>query len=209
LTVKLNLGCGEQVVEGWINVDYALGAKLARLPLFKNINNKVKLFEYNWDTNIVIQDLRKTFPWKTESIDIIYSSHLLEHLTRKEGLKFLKKSHRVLKKNGIIRIIVPDLEYYVAQYIKKEIPADLFIERLGVLYDESGSSIKQRLSKFLQSPHKCMYDAPALLSALAKAGFNASGKKAFESDISDIEAVELEGRTQNAVIAEGRKRQKA
>jgi SAM-dependent methyltransferase len=205
LAVKLNLGCGEKVVEGWINVDSALGARFARLPLFKNINKKLMFFKYDWDAHILIRDLRKAFPWESRSVGVIYSSHLLEHLTRKEGLKFLKESHRVLKYNGIIRIVVPDLAYYVAQYTKKEIPADLFIERLGVLYDESGSSIKQRLSKFLQSPHKCMYDAPALLSALAKAGFNASGKKAFESDISDIEAVELEGRTQNAIIAEGRK----
>jgi len=33
--MKLNLGCGNQVVEGWVNVDYALGARFAKIPFSK------------------------------------------------------------------------------------------------------------------------------------------------------------------------------
>ena len=31
--MKVNLGCGDRVVDGWTNVDYALGARLTRVPL--------------------------------------------------------------------------------------------------------------------------------------------------------------------------------
>lgn len=83
--------------------------------------------------------------------------------------------------------------------------ADDFVEKLGVLYGNSKNMLKNRLSPFIQFPHKCMYDAPRLLSILSETGFAAVSRAAFESDIGDIRLVELEGRTENAVIVEGRK----
>ena len=50
--MKLNLGCGSQIVDGWVNVDYALGARLFKFPFFRQLNSKVKLFELEWDTRI-------------------------------------------------------------------------------------------------------------------------------------------------------------
>jgi hypothetical protein len=35
--LKLNLGCGSHVPSGWVNVDYALGAWVAKLPVFSLI----------------------------------------------------------------------------------------------------------------------------------------------------------------------------
>ena len=118
--MKLNLGCGYQIVDGWINVDYGLGARLSKIPFLKSINKRVRLFNLdNWDTRIFLHDLTKEFPWKKESIDIIYSSHTLEHFSRSEGLGFLNECFRVLKKGGIIRIVVPDLQDIVNDYNNK------------------------------------------------------------------------------------------
>jgi hypothetical protein len=50
-----------------------------------------------------------------------------------------------------------------------------------------------------------MYDTPTLISILREIGFNAVSRRSFDSDIPDIEDVELKSRTENAVIAEGRK----
>jgi len=79
--VKLNLGCGAQVVDGWINVDYGLGARMANIPWFKLINRRLHLFDMDWDPRIFIHDLRRPFPWNNESVDVIYSSHTLEHFS--------------------------------------------------------------------------------------------------------------------------------
>jgi len=35
---KLNLGCGSKTPSGWINVDYAPGAKLSKIPLVNKLN---------------------------------------------------------------------------------------------------------------------------------------------------------------------------
>jgi len=69
--VKLNLGCGNRISPGWINMDYAFGARLARMPLFRAINRKLKLVRLQWDASITIQDLRKPFPWKDNSVYFI------------------------------------------------------------------------------------------------------------------------------------------
>ena len=203
--MKLNLGCGAHVVDGWINVDYSLGARLSRVPFFRAINKKFRLFDLDWDDRIFIHDLTLPFPWKAATADIEYSSHTLEHLSKKEGDRFLRECCRVLKKNGILRILVPDLASIVKAYYDKQLRADDFVERLGVLYGQSPSSLKTLLAPYVQYPHKCMYDTSSLLVILSDIGFQASSRNPYESDIEDIKDLEIKGRTEAAVIVEGRK----
>jgi Methyltransferase domain len=205
--MKLHLGCGSQVFDGWINVDYALGAWLARVPLFPQFNRKFKIFNLDWDSRIHLHNLTRRFPWQDESAEVVYSAHTLEHFSREHGRHFLTESHRVLKKGGIIRIIVPDLQYIARQYVDGQLPADQFLHALGVLYGSYGNNrLKNRLSYLLEFPHKCMYDTSTLQRILEEIGFQAASRGPFESDIHDIRQVELEGRTRHAVIVEGRKR---
>lgn len=203
--MKLNLGCGSQAHEGWINVDYSMGARFAKLPLFSFLNKKLKIFDLNWEKRIFLHDLRKTFPWDDNSIDFIYTSHTLEHFSREDGYAFLKECHRVLRKGAIIRTVVPDLSFIVSEYLNGNIKADCFVEKLGVLYNTDRNSLKGKLSPFVQFPHKCMYDTQTLKSTLEDIGFKAESKTAFQSKIPDIEKVELSKRTENAVIIEGEK----
>ncbi len=204
--MNLNLGCGPQVPDGWINVDYALGARFTKIPFFRAFNRKTKLFNLDWNEKIFLHDLTKTFPWPDSSAATVYSSHTLEHFSKDNGRRFLVECHRVLLKDGIIRIVVPDLRHDVMKYIEGETPADDFVYKLGVLYGVSNSAIKNRFSQFFQFPHKCMYDNSRLIEILNDIGFEASTHAAFDSDIEEIRLVELESRTENAVIVEGRKR---
>jgi predicted SAM-dependent methyltransferase len=55
-------------------------------------------------------DITKKLPFKNNSIDIIYSNHLIEHIYLKNFKFFLKECKRVLKKGGIIIIQTPSLE---------------------------------------------------------------------------------------------------
>jgi translation initiation factor 1 (eIF-1/SUI1) len=49
--LKLHLGCGTNVVEGWINIDYSLGAHLAKIPLSKFFLRKTGLLRNEWDSS--------------------------------------------------------------------------------------------------------------------------------------------------------------
>ena len=201
--MRLNLGCGSQVPEGWTNVDYALGARLFKIPFFYLINKYIKLFDLSWNDKIYIHDLRKKFPWDDDCVSTIYSSHTLEHFTRQDGRMFLSECYRVLSNNGIIRIVVPDLKYDITEYIEGRTRSEDFLDKLGVLYGNNNNALKNYLSPFIQFPHKCMYDSERLLLILKEIGFDASYRTPFESKISDIRLIELENRTKNAVIVEG------
>ncbi len=204
--MKLNLGCGSQVVDGWINVDYAIGARFAKIPLFRELNRKLRFLDTDWSEKIYLHDVSRRLPFEDSSVDVIYTSHTLEHFSKEDGLRLLSECHRVLRNNGKIRIIVPDLRRFVDEYVEGRMQADDFVEKLGVLYGNSKNIVKKRLAPLIEFPHRCMYDNPRLLSILREIGFDAANRAPFDSDIDDIRRVELEARTQNAVIVEGAKR---
>jgi predicted SAM-dependent methyltransferase len=82
--VKLHLGCGDVIINGWINVDLCNPAAQVKADA-KDLN----MFEDN-------------------SIDEIYSSHLIEHFHFHDGLKVLKEWKRVLKPGGKLVVELPD-----------------------------------------------------------------------------------------------------
>jgi predicted SAM-dependent methyltransferase len=204
--LKLNLGCGSHTPSDWINVDYAMGAWIAKLPIISLINKNFKILNLDWPDNIFIYDLRKKFPWQDDSVDVVYSSHTLEHLSKTEGQHFLRECHRVLKPNGIIRIIVPDLRVIINKYLQGEIAADKVLDELYVSYDSpEDGALKRKLAPFIRFPHKCMYDTSTLLRVMSEIGFVVASKQAFESEISDLSEIEDSSRTIQAVIVEGKK----
>jgi SAM-dependent methyltransferase len=204
--LKLNLGCGDHTPAGWINVDYAVGARLAQLPLFGLLNSRLRLFNLDWDKGILAHNLTKPFPWSDDSVDAIYSSHTLEHMTREQGRTFLEECYRVLKPGGIIRIVVPDLEQIVKKYSDGELPADRFVDALGVSFsDPKDGPLKRRLAFLIRYPHKCMYDSKSLSNAMKEAGFDSRPRKKLDSDIEDIDKVELRDLMDGSIIIEGKK----
>jgi predicted SAM-dependent methyltransferase len=204
--LKLNLGCGPCTPDNWLNIDYAMGAWLAKIPVVSTINKKLKIINFDWVDDIFLCDLRKKFPWENGSVDIVYSSHTLEHLSKNEGKYFLEECHRVLKPQGIIRIVVPDLSVIVEQYLKSEMSADEVLDELGVGYDSpSDGFLKRKLAPFIRFPHKCMYDSPTLLRIMSEIGFEVKSKSAFESEIKDLKEIEQPERAAASVIIEGKK----
>ena len=90
----LNLGCGMKFHRAWVNVDY----------------NKTGQDVLPWD-------LRKGIPFPNASFRVVYHSHVLEHYNKNDALKFLKECRRVLQGNGILRVVVPDLEAIARTYL--------------------------------------------------------------------------------------------
>lgn len=56
----------------------------------------------------IVHDLTKfPYPFKDETVDVIYSSHFVEHLDGTERIKFFNECHRILKPGGKMRLIHP------------------------------------------------------------------------------------------------------
>lgn len=150
--VKLNIGCFIDMFHyGWINIDIQDLSEFARQNgyVFRQL------------------DVTKGLPYDDNSVDIIYTSHFLEHLTREEGLSFLKECFRVLKPNGIIRIAVPDARLLCQKYLSGEIMEYRHVN-VGVEGAKDGA---EALFHLLLAGHKTIYDFEALKVALEKAGF--------------------------------------
>jgi predicted SAM-dependent methyltransferase len=121
-----------------------------------------------------VRDAREGLPFEDSSVDLMFASHFLEHLTYEEGRKFLGECKRVLKKGAIARFIMPDAELLMALY--KNAQLDCFNE----INDGAACVLSQvgKLWAILFAGHKAAYDWDTIKRMAAEVGLNAE-KKAF------------------------------
>jgi len=140
--MKVHLGCGSNILKGWTNVD---------------IKNRRADMEF---------DIRGTFPFENESVEMIFSEHLIEHLTQDEGIAFLKECHRVLISGGVIRTSTPNLEWVIQKYLENKL--DEWKDCNWV----PASRCRMLNEVMRQCRHKFVYDREELKDALREAGFS-------------------------------------
>jgi SAM-dependent methyltransferase len=167
----VNLGCGLSIAPGWINIDNSPNARLARYPRLRWILWKLGIlsdFHYsvNWARSIRIHNLKKRLPYADSSIDYLYTSHLLEHLTRRDAQRLIREAFRGLKPGGIIRIVVPDLTIGARQYL-----ASLEVNPNDAKAAPDFLNWLQLSRPGVRDPHLWMYDSPSLAAILGEAGF--------------------------------------
>ena len=178
--LKLNLGCGKDYKEGWINID-------------NNSDKNIEKLDINWN-------LAKGIPFKDDSVDFIFNEHFLEHLTVEEGQIFLKECKRVLKNGGIMRISMPDLERSMKDYFNPNWKTDN-----KATFEKFKLNYKTRAEKtncaFRRWGHKWLYDREELERRLKEAGYRQI--KFCELRQSDYpELKNLETRDESILVAE-------
>ena len=216
--LRLNLGCGEQRPDGWLNLDSSPGARLASHPLLFRVLRALLpqrlLPVASWTgADVRWMELTKPWPLADQSASAVYSSHFLEHLEFDEARLVLRESARVLQPGGLIRIVVPDLESLVESYMKErtENPAEAALHFLA----NSGFFFTPRPRTWLQylvykvrrrHDHHVLHDEGLLRAELERAGFVEIARRSCgDSDIPDIEDVDLPDRFEGALCLEGRK----
>lgn len=85
--LRLNLGCGDKIMPGWVNVDSVPDC---------NPDMVVDLEQFPW-------------PWPDNSVEEILLSHVLEHLDEQRDvyLGIIKEMYRVCRHGAKIHIMVP------------------------------------------------------------------------------------------------------
>ena len=121
----LNLGCGAKTstFPEVINIDWSIELRLRQNKIFKVISpmvlSPIRLERYtSISDNIMVHNLEKGIPFPDHSVDVVYHSHLLEHLDFTVAESFLSETFRVLKPEGILRVVVPDFRKLCAEYIE-------------------------------------------------------------------------------------------
>ncbi len=72
------------------------------------------------DLNFDLSSYEK-LPFEDNRFEGVYTSHCIEHLTDDNAKHVIREVYRVLKKDGIFRIIVPDISKYFEAYDNKDL----------------------------------------------------------------------------------------
>ena len=178
-TLKVNIGCGMSPTRGWENFDNSISLKLAARPFLTNLLRGLKFISSSQldyiafcrDNKIRWADATRHIPLQNNSVAVIYSSHMLEHLDRGEARSFLKEAKRILQPGGTIRLSVPDLAKAVGNYISNK-DADEFMRSMLVCQPNAKSILSRlRLAIVGNRHHLWMYDKQSLSKLLEECGF--------------------------------------
>jgi predicted SAM-dependent methyltransferase len=90
---KLQLGCGPNVLAGWLNTTLQ--------PIH---------------AGAIHLNALKPFPIADAVFHYIFSEHMIEHLTFQQGQSMLRECFRVMQHGGRIRLATPDLAKIIALY---------------------------------------------------------------------------------------------
>jgi SAM-dependent methyltransferase len=171
----VNLGCGAVRPSGWTNCDSSLNSLGQRYPGLRVITSRL-LKSTAYTSPAFYLNVCRHWPFPDSAVDVVYASHLLEHLTTSSAQHFLHECQRTLKPSGVLRIVVPDLlalaQYYVAKADSDSTAARDFLWKLDLHFEnmcppERGRVV--RLVNWLQGcphQHKYMYDLASLKALL-------------------------------------------
>jgi hypothetical protein len=133
------------------------------------------------------QDITKRLKFASNSVNAIFTEHVIEHIECQEAINFMRESHRILKKSGILRIVCPvtDMLYTNfsleskndSRYLQENIagkfqPAIKSLQQLGL------SGIYEDIYPFLichlvgSSGHKFVWSSKLLLKVLKAIGYS-------------------------------------
>ena len=93
----INLACGGKLCRetGWTNADHNPSARDVRHV-----------------------DLLAPLPFPDKTFNVVYHSQFIEHLPTELALAFMKECHRILKPQGVLRVVTPDLRNQALEYLR-------------------------------------------------------------------------------------------
>jgi len=190
----INIGAGDQGKPDWVNLDVfsCLGVNC-------------------------IYDCRKSLPFPNNSVKGIFCEHFLEHMDyEEEAPRFLSECYRVLKRNGVIRLIVPDIEMYLHAYCERGWEKISTIRGIDSehtdLYYKSGHpykfnyKTKAELINFVfrqKYQHKYGYDYETLENLLYESGFSQVQKQGFCRSLMPELCIDRDIRASESLYVEG------
>jgi predicted SAM-dependent methyltransferase len=173
---KLQIGASGNLLPGWLNTD-----------IFPSHANSIYL------------DATCRFPFENNSLDYIYSEHMIEHIDYASARAMLSECYRVLKPGGRIRVATPDLNVILAlhQEQKSEFQR-YYIDWAASQFTPEADARKDVfvINNFFRAwGHQFLYEPETLHELFSKAGFG--GLQFFKPGVSgdpNLEGLESHGK---------------
>ena len=211
---RVNVGCGMTPTRGWRNFDNSPSLKLARHGALASFAGRLGLvsaeqrqfIEFCRREQIEWADATARIPLPDGSVEVLYSSHMLEHLDKQDAVRFLREARRVLKPGGTLRVSVPDVGRHVARYLETG-DADEFIDKMHTCVPRP-RSVLGRMREAAVGPrhHQWMYDGRSLAGLLQAEGFrDPVALPPGQTTIVSPEPLDLYERSDESVYVEARK----
>lgn len=98
-------GAGNEGVDGWLSFDASPTLRIQRLPILgRLLRSRLNCV---FDDDIRYGDIVKGFPLRPESVDSLFCSHVLEHMSYADCSTALKNSYVYLKRGGYFALSFP------------------------------------------------------------------------------------------------------
>ena len=199
-TTHVQYGCGFSAPPEWLNFDASPTVRLQQIPL---LGRMVSTRSGRFPANVRFGDVVRGLPIPPQSAKAVYCSHVLEHLALSDLRIALVNTRKTLRKQGIFRLVVPDLLSAAIRYTENrgDDAAIRFMNEtvLGVPERKRGAASLLRLW-LGNSQHLWMWDFPSMRRELAEAGFKNIRAAAFgDSEDPMFAFVEDKSRWQDAV----------
>lgn len=173
-TGRINLGCGDNPLPGWTNIDGGDG-------LWYHAPHHPDIIPLDaFDALAAIADA---------SCDFVYSEHFYEHFTLADGFRMACEWARILKPGGVVRLATPDLAQEARIYLGQQLPTDreTFLRHKRRWLGERHASESRRfltpamLFNFgtRLDGHQFIYDLETLHQQLQAAGFGSITRETF------------------------------
>lgn len=176
----LHIGCGLNTPENWLNVDASPSLRISKIPMVGSLLSK--LFNWpKWPPNAkygnIVQGLASV---EKESCDLIFTAHVLEHLSLDDFHAALDKTSWYLKSGGFLRVVVPNLEYFIEAYAlaktdqNSQAQASIhFMQNTLLGVKASRTHYSSRFKEaFSNSKHQWMWDQQSLITAIEQHSFS-------------------------------------
>jgi predicted SAM-dependent methyltransferase len=174
LPCALHIGCGPNKKPGWINIDFSKDADI-RL------------------------DLRERLPFPDNSVIMVYSEHFFEHLSLRDGNRFLRECLRVLVPGGRFSVGVPNAQLCLQDYVIDD--RDEWLKVRDRYHPKWCSTPMHSVNYFFrqEGEHKYAYDAETLTDLVRDCGFSDVHVRPWDPTL------DLEARRDGTLYVEGKK----
>ncbi len=202
--VYVHYGCGLCAPEGWLNFDASPTLRFQRIPIVGNAAPGPRFHK-----NTRYGDIITGLPVPSGTADVVYCSHVLEHLALEDFRRALRNTYRVLRSGGTFRLVVPDLKACAEHYLNADSPdaAITFITDMRIGLERRPRGVRGLLRTWLgNSGHRWMWDYEAMKAELNEVGFTDIRRARFGDNPDPMFAgVESPGRWNGALGMECRK----